>query len=375
MTQDGGKTREQKSNDIRNPQVSKGDGGTNGVKNPDTGLSGTLKKFYKKYLGPQGESGHYTIIHDILVAIIIVLIIIIAIYGYTRTWPPVVVVESGSMQHPKLLNNDVYESSEDYDSKLGVIDTGDIVMVKRVNSEDDIITWAEGKEKGYKTYGEYGDVIIYDKNGKGGTPVIHRAIVYIRVNETNRMNRDSPDPFTFDVPEWGIYNKSTIEYDIDELDLKIRYRPQSGHDGYLTKGDNRDSNNRVDQEAGITDIDGIVVEQVITKWVVGVARGEVPWFGLIKLKLNNNVNIDQAPDNSWTNLKISMVLLLGVPLTLNVLYYFYAIKYGTPEEEEEEEGGEEKGKEKKLQNAQKSTTGKQLSKRADRVKIGRKGGH
>jgi signal peptidase I len=185
-----------------------------------------LKKFNDRFMKPQ-DDGHYSIVHDVLVAIIVVLIIITCIYGYTRTWPPVVVVESGSMQH----DTDT--------SALGVIDTGDIVMVKKVNSPDDIRPWSIGKEENYETYGEYGDVIIYDKNGKGGTPVIHRAIVFIQVNDTDKQ---PGDPFTFDVPEWGIFNNRTIEYYIEELNLQIKYTPPRGHDGYLTKGDNRVTN-------------------------------------------------------------------------------------------------------------------------------------
>ena len=231
-------------------------------------------------------------------------------------------------------------------------------MVKKVNSRDDITTWAEGKEKGYKTYGEFGDVIIYDKNGKGGTPVIHRAIVHIQVNKT----RESGDPFTFDVPEWGIYNQTKIEYDIPELNLQINYQPPSGHEGYLTKGDNRATNADIDQESSITDNSKYKnpVEQVLFDWVLGVARGEIPWFGLIKLKLNENPNIEQAPDNSWTNLKISLFLLIGVPIILNVMYYAFAKKYGTLDEDEKSEkrkGGETK----------------QLSKRHEKVQLSKKG--
>jgi len=334
----------------------------------DSPLKASLKRFHAKYLAPQGEDGHYTLVHDILIAIIVVLVIIIAIYAYTSTWPPVVVVESGSMQH-----------STD-SSSLGVIDTGDIVMVKEVDSEDDIITWAEGKEKDYKTYGEYGDVIIYDKNGKGGTPVIHRAIAYIRVNTTDK---DPGDPFTYDVPEWGIYDNETIRYDIPELNLKIRYKPTRGHNGYLTKGDNRITNTRIDQESGIQDIDGIVVEQVSFNWVLGVARGEVPWFGLIKLKINGNDGWDAAPDNSKTNLKVSLFLLLGIPILLNVLYYIFSLKL-EPLEDEEKDGkgkadtkkGDGKGKDpgKKGKGGDKGSGSRSQSSREDKVKIGKKGG-
>ncbi len=305
----------------------------------------TMKKYWKKFMSPKEEDGRYSFVHDLVIAIVVVMVIYSSAVIYTGMTVPVVVVESGSMQH------DMDKSS------LGVIDTGDIVLVKKTDSTGDITTWAEGKGKDYETYGEYGDVIIYDKNGKGGTPVIHRAIVFIRHNETVGTEH------YFDVPEWNIYHNSTIKYYIEELRLKIDYEPPRGHDGYLTKGDNKITNPRIDQESGIRDIDNIVVEQVHIDWVIGVARGEIPWFGLIKLKANDNEHIDTAPDNSWTNLKISLVLMIGLPITLNVLWVVYAHKYGVLEEENEKDkkksGDTTKGK-------------KQLSSRSEKIKLGKR---
>jgi len=331
------------------------DGTTPSSGKPDMSMPGSLKRFYDRYMAPQGEDGHYTIVHDVVVAVIVVMIIVTGIYAYTSTWPPVVVVESGSMQH----------SMET--SSLGVIDTGDIVMVKKVDSVDDITPWSVGKIEDYSTYGEYGDVIIYDKNGEGGTPVIHRAIVFIHHNETVGGTH------YFDVPEWNIYHNHTIDYYIEELNVQIEYRPPRGHDGFLTKGDNKVTNRRIDQQSGISDINGRIVEQVSIEWVIGVARGEVPWFGLIKLNLNGNPGYDEAPENSRTNLKISLVLLLGVPLMLNVMYYVFASRYGTLEADEKKDGSGTDGKGK----GQGKGTGKEKdgkgSSRDEKVKIGRGG--
>ena len=45
---------------------------------------------------------------------------------------------------------------------------------------------------GYKTYGDYGDVVIYDRDGSTAqTPVIHRAIVELVYNSTSN---------SFDIP-------------------------------------------------------------------------------------------------------------------------------------------------------------------------------
>src|SRR6266566_4521120 len=103
---------------------------------------------------------------DLLVAAIIVVVFLAAIYLYTGVWPPLVVVESASMQH------------SDQESFLGVIDTGDMVFQQAAPTRADVVTYLEGRATGYATYGDYGDVIIFRRAGNP-TPVIHRAIMYI----------------------------------------------------------------------------------------------------------------------------------------------------------------------------------------------------
>ena len=89
-----------------------------------------------------------------------------------------VVVESKSMQHSDR-------------SSIGVIDTGDIVMVRSVGSADEVVTYLRGVATGHSTYGEPGDVIIYHKSGMS-RPIIHRAIAALEYNATGGG---------FDVPE------------------------------------------------------------------------------------------------------------------------------------------------------------------------------
>ncbi len=101
---------------------------------------------------------------DLLISIIIVAVIFLSLYAYTQNWPPIVIVESGSMQHGE-------------SSHIGIIDTGDIVLVKKIYSEEDVVTYVEGRMSGYERYGDYGDVIIYNYQGKS---IIHRAIVYLK---------------------------------------------------------------------------------------------------------------------------------------------------------------------------------------------------
>ena len=142
---------------------------------------------------------------ELLSAFAVVLVVFLLAWGYTGNWTPMVVIESGSMEHD---GNPLYP--EPGFTHIGAIDTGDLVLVKSAE-RDDIVTYLEGKQTGYKRYGDYGDVIIYYKNGvRGGcdmnmtskvdfdisitaeaecnrqdgewvvaTPVIHRAMAWV----------------------------------------------------------------------------------------------------------------------------------------------------------------------------------------------------
>ncbi|MCK4366762.1 MAG: S26 family signal peptidase, partial [Thermoplasmata archaeon] len=105
------------------------------------------------------------LLRDLGVAALIVGIILLSLFLYTGNWPPMVVVESQSMQH------------SDTESFVGVIDTGDLVLVQNAPSSSDIITYVEGRATGYSTYGEFGDVIIYKQGGDfQAKSIIHRAL-------------------------------------------------------------------------------------------------------------------------------------------------------------------------------------------------------
>ena len=128
---------------------------------------------------------------DLLVAAIIVVVFLAAIYAYARVWPPLVVVESASMQH----------SSQE--SFLGVIDTGDMVFQQAAPTRADVVTYLEGRASGYSTYGDYGDVIIF-RRPSSATPVIHRAIMYVTVHTNNTA--DIPDLALLPTSEWEATN-------------------------------------------------------------------------------------------------------------------------------------------------------------------------
>ena len=119
-----------------------------------------------------------------------------AMFLSTGTFPPMVVVESGSMMH-------------DEDGKIGVIDPGDLVLV--INpARKNVVTYVEATDTnddnfGYKSHGMYGDVIVFSKNGGTDTPVIHRALLKAVHNDTGG----------WDVPGTTLRGVSSINWTLE----------------------------------------------------------------------------------------------------------------------------------------------------------------
>ncbi|MGQ9582119.1 MAG: S26 family signal peptidase, partial [Thermoplasmatota archaeon] len=253
------------------------------------------------------------IFRDVLISSVIVLSILSGLYLYSGVWPPMVVIESSSMMHDK-------------DSQIGIIDTGDLTLVKKINDRKDIVTYIEATCKtsskyGYKAYGDFGDVIIYKKNGLYETPVIHRAIVWIEFNTTascitnNDFRADIPDLKIFNVKQYTIKNQGYRKEDlIISFQIIFSSMKSSGeyHGGFLTKGDH--NLQKVDQES--LRVGGAFVKPVKTEWVVGKSEGELPWFGLFKLWVTGH-NVDTFPDSSVRNLIITIFLLIFIPIIVD----------------------------------------------------------
>ena len=249
---------------------------------------------------------------DVGIAIGSVIIVFLLTFAYSGNWPPMVVIESGSMEHD---NNPLYE--EPGYTHIGTIDTGDLVVVKKAEKED-IVTYLQGKKTDYKKYGDYGDVIVYYKNGikeKDGlpvTPVIHRAMAWVEV--VDKENKE------YYIPEIDqtFYNK----IELAEIGLGGgAHIKDLENSGYITKGDSN-GNPHPDQLTHY-DINGNVVQPVDPDWVIGMARGELPWFGLIKLKVTQPENYDRAPPECRSMLWFSVVLILLGPYTAGRIWESY----------------------------------------------------
>lgn len=261
----------------------------------------------------KSDNEKIAIVRDVVIALIAVFIVLMLLWSYTGQWfqAPMVAIESGSMEHepPK------YPAPPF--GRLGTIDAGDMVLVKKVYTVDDIVV--HGSEFGgaqatddqqYFTYGDWGDVIIYKPRGQDGvSQIIHRAMCWVDVFEYNGKTR-------YTIEEYGVYNVSF--FDIPELGL-YNHKPQPdwSHSGYLTKGDNN---------AVIDQISSICPEPVKVEWVTGKARSEIPWLGTINLLfedlLHGKITRNNVHEDSWIMLGIIIALLVSIPVGFDVYDYF-----------------------------------------------------
>ena len=244
-----------------------------------------------------------------LIALMIIVVLLAGLYAYTQNWPPMYVVESSSMQHG---TNDV----------VGLINTGDLVLAQQTSTSS-IVPYIVGMQTGYRTYGEFGDVLLYHPNGDTApAPIIHRAILYLAYNANG----------SFDAPQLGglpcgqaadraylasttdgcgtIGLRGTLElFQIgwQSVSVNITLSDLGHHSGFLTMGDN---NINPGTQTGDQDQPGLST-LVSPSWVIGVARGMIPWVGALKLLLGGDST--EVPSQSWAFLGISVagIFLLG----------------------------------------------------------------
>lgn len=283
-----------------------------------------------------------------LVALAIVVLLLVGLFAFTHNWPPAYVVESVSMQH----------GTED---KVGLINAGDLVLAEKAPNST-IVPYVTGYQTDVKTYGEYGDVILYHPNGESrGTPIVHRAILFLEWNGTGKWY-DAPDlrgltcVANTTVPSSGLYyatdnarscrtvglsTSSSIQlYNVGwddkriSLDLAIG-GPLGEHSGYVTMGDN----NPGPDQNGTSPLSSLVEPG----WILGVARGMLPWYGAFKLLLEGNArNVSSV---SWQFLGLSLIVALLAAFGIHYALRQEGIESPMRRREEEEEAAETEAEE------------------------------
>ncbi len=194
------------------------------------------------------DDGPLLFIREALVSALAVLAVGLLLFAISGVWPPMVAVESGSME-PHMHRGDLVfiTGPERYAPDAAVSGTS-------------VVTAETGAEVGYRTFGDAGSVIVYDNPGVGGPPIIHRSMLWVEAGE-NWYDRANPD----------YMSASNCE--------QLAHCP-APYDGFITKGDN---NPRYDQVSGIS-------EPVRAEWVQGVARVRIPFLGWVRLTLASTMS-------------------------------------------------------------------------------------
>lgn len=140
---------------------------------------------------------------------------------------------------------------------------GDGLHLQPVEARGDVDTRAEG---GPAHFGALGDVIAFHPQGiSTRTPIIHRAMAWVDVigESSFTIAWDPAKP----CPEGGTATESgtSCAFGADgmrapELGFPTAYRPSAS--GFLTKGDNPETNARADQASGLS-------APVSVEWILG----------------------------------------------------------------------------------------------------------
>ncbi len=254
-----------------------------------------------------------------LVALAIIVVLVVSLFAYTSNWPPVYVVESNSMQH----------GAGDH---LGYINAGDIVLAQKT-SLGSVVTYVDALSTGFSTYGLLGDVLLYYPNGSvGATPIIHRAIIYLQFDPhnatynatglpANACGAGSSDLYATPGSPGGCATTylspgDTLQlYRVGGRTVTVDFSCPSvlgGHSGFLTLGDNNSNPDQNTQEC-VPSLSTLVEPG----WVIGVARGLIPWFGALKLLLDGNAG--KVPTASWEYLGLTIAGVIFAAAGLHIL--------------------------------------------------------
>jgi signal peptidase I len=275
-----------------------------------------------------------------LVALAIIVVVLVGLFAYTQNWPPMYVVESNSMQHGSV-------------DMVGLINTGDLVLAQKL-SLGQITSYVAGVSSGYSTYGEYGDVLLYYPNGDTSlTPIIHRALLYIDWdsrgfynipqlanlpcgNDTNRVYTVSTPSGCGTTELTGTLTLYNIGWKSATVSIPLEADVIGNHSGFLTMGDNNFIScssgycGEPDQSPsfGLSTL-------VEPGWVIGVARGMIPWFGAVKLLLTGNANL--VPPQSWEFLGITIAGIILLAFGIHYALRAEGVEDERRKAEEEEE--------------------------------------
>ncbi len=189
------------------------------------------------------QSTHPAVVfsRDLLTGITLVVVLAFVLFAVSGVWPPLVAVESGSME-PHISKGDL----------VLVVDSGRYAPATATG--DGIVTHERGVETGHEQFGSAGSVIVFRPDGTDGTPIIHRAHLYVEEGD-NWVER---------ADESYLAGATSCE--------EAPFCP-APYDGYVTKGD---ANAAYDVVQGQTAL-------VKPEWIRGKAAARIPYLGCLRL--------------------------------------------------------------------------------------------
>ncbi len=201
------------------------------------------------------QSTHWAVVfsRDLVTGMAIVGVIAALVFAASGVWPPLVAVESDSME-PNIQKGDL----------VLVVDTDRYVGPGA--TDDGIVPQAEGAETGYNTFNKPGNVIVFQPDGGAGTPIIHRATLHVQEGE-----------------DWT--DRANISYLGGVTDCTAVPDCPAPYDGYVTKGDNNAGYDIVQGQSGM----------VRSEWIIGKAAFRVPYLGYIRLAFEPSETEDENP--------------------------------------------------------------------------------
>jgi len=212
------------------------------------------KKGRKAWVGSDDEADNGDslglFLRDLGTSVAAVLLLGVYLFAISGVWPPMVAIESGSMEPNMQVNDLAFVMDSDRfqpgaSEDIGPGDTG-------------VVTAAVGAETGYGQFGRNGDVIVYQPDGNGQrTPIIHRAMFWAEAGE-NWCENEAVNP---------AYLSNT------NTDSSQCVTP---HSGFITKGDD----NPTYDQAGTQRIS----DPVRPDWIVGTAEIRIPYLGWFRLQ-------------------------------------------------------------------------------------------
>jgi len=220
-----------------------GGGSVDEWRGSDTAESAGSESLWRRFR--TATDGPLLLLREVLLSAGIVLVIGLLLFSVSGVWPPMVAVESESMEP----NIDKYDL---------IIVTEPGRFAPESADSTGVVTAASVSETEYESFNRPGSVVVYENPDSFGPPVIHRAHFYVKADE-NWYDRANPDYVAAD--------------SCDELD-----ECPAPHAGYITKGDNSQSNAQYDQANGIAPI-------VKPEWITGIAHVRIPRVGYIRLAL------------------------------------------------------------------------------------------